>query len=109
MKYITNIENFEELLIDDSYSYNETNDYLNDKFKKIIEKVKRFYDVRKKSSKRDLFERDFYIFKEKIVNDREFKDLAKELKLSTYNVYHRFKIMSIHIDYAKEILNRKFN
>jgi hypothetical protein len=106
MKYITNIDNFEDYLIDDSYSDNETYDYLNNKFKKIIEKVKRFYNV--KSTKRDLFERDFYIFKEKIVNDREFKDLAKELKLSIYNVYSRFRIMSIRIDYAKEQLNRKF-
>jgi hypothetical protein len=108
MKYITNIDNFEDYLIDDSYLYNETNDYYNDKFKKIIEKVKRFYDIRKKSTKRDLFKRDFYIFKEKIVNDREFLDLAKELKISSCQVKNRFKYMSIRIDDAKEQLNRKF-
>jgi len=108
MKYITNIDNFEDYLIDDSYSDNETYDYLNNKFKKIIEKVKKFYTIRKKHTNRDLFERDFYIFKEKIVNDREFSDLAKELEISSNQVKIRFKCMSIRINDAKEQLNRKF-
>ena len=44
MKYITNIDNFEDYLIDDSNEYNEMNDYLDDKkftFDNVVKKYKK--------------------------------------------------------------------
>jgi len=87
--------NIEPSLIDNSFE-----DKMQSKIdaEKLLRKVKSFYNIRKKHTNCDLFQRDFYIFNEKIANNRKFTDIAKDLKISYQQVQHRFQIISYYIE-----------
>jgi hypothetical protein len=68
-------------------------------FQKFKSKLEAFYNARKNKL---LFKRDFYIFKERTLNNRTFKDISKDVNRSLNNTRIRFLIMSYYIDLAKK-------
>jgi hypothetical protein len=109
MKYITNIDNFEDYLIDDSNEYNEMNDYLDDKnftFDNIVKKYKKyfiskmykdldFYYIRYNKpsiTNREILDRNIFILKSKILlnkSDREIADRCNLCYLTVNNLYRK--------------------
>jgi hypothetical protein len=93
------MKQFENTLIDDSF---EDNTIRNLDLQKLFNKVKRYYNARKSK----LFERDFYIYKQRILNNRTFTSISKDVNRTVDNTKTRFLIMSYYIDKSKKILTR---
>jgi hypothetical protein len=74
-------------------------------FEKFSNKLKSYYKIRSKHGRNiNLFNRDFYIFKERTLNNRTFKDISKDVNRSLDNTRIRFLIMSYYVDLVKNQL-----
>jgi hypothetical protein len=93
------MKQFEKTLIDTSF---EDNTIRNLDLQNLFNKVKSFYNARKSK----LFERDFYIYKQRILNNRTYTSISKDVNRSIDCTRTRFLIMSYYIDKSKEILTR---
>jgi hypothetical protein len=93
------MKQFEKTLIDTSF---EDNTIRNLDLQNLFNKVKSFYNARKSK----LFERDFYIYKQRILNNRTYISISKDVNRSIDCTRTRFLIMSYYIDKSKEILTR---
>lgn len=69
-------------------------------FQKFKLKLESFYNARKSKK---LFKRDFYIYKERILNNRTIEDLAKDVDRTKENIKTRLRIMSFYVDKVKQI------
>jgi hypothetical protein len=67
-------------------------------FQKFKSKLESFYNARKSK----LFKRDFYIYKERILNNRTIEDLAKDVDRTRENIKTRLRIMSFYVDKIKQ-------
>jgi hypothetical protein len=93
------MKQLENALIDNSF---EDNTIRNLDLQNLFNKVKSFYNARKSK----LFERDFYIYKQRILNNRTYTSISKDVNRSIDCTRTRFLIMSYYIDKSKEILTR---
>ena len=93
------MKQLENALIDNSF---EDNTIRNLDLQNLFNKVKSFYNARKSK----LFERDFYIYKQRILNDRTYTSISKDVNRTMNCTRTRFLIMSNYIDKSKEILTR---
>ena len=93
------MKQLEKTLIDNSFE-DRTIDNLD--LQNLFNKVKSFYNARKSK----LFERDFYIYKQRILNNRTYTSISKDVNRSIDCTRTRFLIMSYYIDKSKEILTR---
>jgi len=93
------MKQLEKTLIDNSF---EDNTIRNLDLQNLFNKVKSFYNARKSK----LFERDFYIYKQRILNNRTYTSISKDVNRSVDNTRTRFLIMSYYIDKSKQILIR---
>ena len=107
MQYITNIENFEDCLIDDSHPYDEMNDYLiNDKFTfdNIVKLYKQYFISKRKSldtlyarynkpyiSNQQILDRNIDILKSKILFDKSDREIADRYNLCYLTVNSLYK------------------
>ena len=107
MTYITNIENFEDCLIDDSHQYEEMNDYLNNEnftFNNIVELYKQHFISKRKSldtlyarynkpyiSNQQILDRNIDILKSKILFDKSNKEIADKHNICYTTVNSYFK------------------
>jgi len=94
------MKTLDNTLIDTSF---ENNTIRKLDFQNLLNKVKSFYNARKNKK---LFKRDFYIYKERILNNRTFTSISKDVNRTVCCTRTRFLIMSYYIDKSKEILNR---
>ena len=113
MKYITNIDNFEDYLIDDSNEYNEMNDYLDDKkftFDNIVKKYKKYFiskmykDLtfsypiirnfeRAYITNQEILDRNIFILKSKILLNKSDREIADRCDLCYLTVNSLYKKM----------------
>jgi len=107
MRYITNIENFEDCLIDDSQQYDEVDNYLNDEnftFSNIIELYKKHFKSKRRSldfsyyrfnkpniSNQQILDRNIDILKSKILFDKSDKEIADKHNLCYTTVKSYYK------------------
>jgi len=89
------MKTLENTLVDNSF---EDNLIKKLDFQKFCKKLKFFYKKRKDVN---LFNRDFYIYKERILNNRTFKDISKDVNRSVDNTRIRFLIMSYYVNLVK--------
>ena len=85
----------ENTLIDNSFEDRTIN---NLDLQNLFNKVKSFYNARKSK----LFKRDFYIYKERILNNRTIEELAKDVDRTRENIKTRLRIMSFYVDKIKQ-------
>jgi hypothetical protein len=113
MKYITNIDNFEDYLIDDSNEYNEMNDYLDNKkftFDNIVKLYKKHFiskmykDLdfsyaiirnfeRAYISNQEILDRNIFILKSKILHNLSNKEIADRYSICSTTVSSLYKKM----------------
>ena len=93
------MKQLEKTLIDNSFEDRTIN---NLDLQNLFNKVKSFYNARKSK----LFERDFYIYEQRILNNRTYTSISKDVNRSIDCTRTRFLIMSYYIDKSKEILTR---
>jgi hypothetical protein len=67
-------------------------------FQKFKSKLESCYNARKSK----LFKRDFYIYKERILNNRTIEELAKDVDRTRENIKTRLRIMSFYVDKIKQ-------
>jgi len=109
MKYITNIDNFEDYLIDDSNEYNEINDYLDNKkftFDNIVKLYKQHFTSKRKDldkfyfrynkpyiTNREILDRNIFILKSKILLNKSDREIADRCNLCYLTVNSLYKKM----------------
>jgi len=107
MTYITNIENFEDCLIDDSHQYEEVNNLLmneNFTFVNIVELYKQHFISKRRSldfsyyrynkpyiTNQQILDRNIDILKSKILFDKSDREIADKhnIKKTTVNSYFK--------------------
>jgi hypothetical protein len=109
MKYITNINNFEDYLIDDSNDFDEMNDYLNDEnftFDNIVELYKQYFISKRKNldkfyarynkpyiTNQEILDRNIFILKSKILLNKSDREIADRCNLCYLTVNSLYKKM----------------
>ena len=107
MTYITNIENFEDCLIDDSHQYEEVNNLLKNEnftFVNIVELYKQHFISKRKSldtlyarynepyiSNQQILDRNIDILKSKILFDKSDREIADRYNLCYLTVKSLYK------------------
>jgi hypothetical protein len=107
MKYITNINNFEDYLIDDSNDFDEMNDYLNDEnftFDNIVELYKQHFISKRKNldnfyarynkpyiTNQEILDRNICILKSKILFNKSNVEIAKLFDITKSYVDNLYK------------------
>ena len=122
MKYISNIDNFEDYLIDDSNEYNEINHYLDNKkftFDNIVELYKKDFIFKRKDldkfygrynkpyiTNREILDRNIFILKSKILLNKSDREIADKCNLCKNTVISYYKKM---LNDLKNIIQKTYN
>jgi len=96
MKYITNIDNFEDYLIDDSNEYNEMNDYLDNK-KFTFDNIVKLYKQHFTSKRKDL-DKFYFRYNKPYITNREILDRNIRQNNNLKEALDRLLIFIINFD-----------